>query len=219
MRMAFADHCRKGVGFMIITISRQFGSGGNRVGRLVAEQLGMPFYDKNIINHVADKLGFSPEYVKQVQEKPTGSFLFSMAMYSYGNAATDGLIPAEMRVSTAQTEFILEKAAEGTGVFVGRCSDYILRERDDVFSVFIYAEMEHRVKNIMDRYKISEKEAIKLIQQTDKRRAMFYNTNTHHRWGTKESYHLMLDAGKLGFDATVEAVEYCARLYLENKKK
>jgi len=204
---------------MIITISRQFGSGGNRIGRLVAERLNMPFYDKNIINHVADKLGFSPDYVKQVQEKPTGSFLYSMAMYSYGNAATDSLIPAEMRVSTAQTEFILEKAAEGTGVFVGRCSDYILREREDVFSVFVYADMKTRIRNIMDRYGISEKEAIRNIQSTDKRRAMFYNSNTHYRWGTKESYNLMVDSGVLGFDGAVDAVEFCARLFEKQLKK
>lgn len=202
---------------MIITIGRQFGSGGSEIGRIVAEKLNIPYYDKNIIDHVADKLGFSPEYVKQVEEKPTGSFLFSMAMYSYGSAA-DGMVPAELRVSTAQTEFILEKAREGQGVFVGRCSDYILRDRDDVLSVFIYADMTARIRSVMARYNLSEREAIKTIQQTDKRRALYYNTNTQHRWGTKESYNLMLDSGVLGHYGAADAIVYCAKL-IEARRK
>lgn len=204
---------------MIITIGRQFGSGGSGIGRRVAEQLGMPYYDKNIIDHVAEKLGFSPQYVKQVEEKPTGSFLFSMAMYSYATSVTDGLVPAELRVTTAQTEFILEKAAEGTGVFVGRCADYILKGRDDVLNVFIYADMKERVKTVMSRYNITEREAIKNIQQTDKRRALYYNTNTQHRWGAKESYNLMLDRGILGIDGTVEAIKQCVKIIEEKKAK
>lgn len=202
---------------MIITIGRQFGSGGSEIGRIVAEKLNIPYYDKNIIDHVADKLGFSPEYVKQVEEKPTGSFLFSMAMYSYGSAA-DGMVPAELRVSTAQTEFILEKAREGQGVFVGRCSDYILRDRDDVLSVFIYADMTARIRSVMARYNLSEREAIKTIQQTDKRRALYYNTNTQHRWGTKESYNLMLDSGVLGHYGAADAIVYCAKLVEARRK-
>lgn len=202
---------------MIITIGRQFGSGGSEIGRIVAEKLNIPYYDKNIIDHVADKLGFSPEYVKQVEEKPTGSFLFSMAMYSYGSTA-DGMLPAELRVSTAQTEFILEKAREGQGVFVGRCSDYILRDRDDVLSVFIYADMTARIRSVMARYNLSEREAIKTIQQTDKRRALYYNTNTQHRWGTKESYNLMLDSGVLGHYGAADAIVYCAKLVEARRK-
>ena len=202
---------------MIITIGRQFGSGGSEIGRKVAERLNIPYYDKNIIDHVADKLGFSPQYVKEVEEKPTGSFLFSMAMYSYGSAA-DGMVPAELRVSTAQTEFILEKAREGQGVFVGRCSDYILRDRDDVLSVFIYADMTARIRSVMARYNLSEREAIKTIQQTDKRRALYYNTNTQHRWGTKESYNLMLDSGVLGHYGAADAIVYCAKLVEARRK-
>jgi len=196
---------------MIITIGRQFGSGGSEVGRKVAEQLHIPYYDKNIIDHVADKLGFSPQYVKKVEEKPTGSFLFSMAMYSYGQISTEDMIPAELRVSTAQTEFILEKAREGSAVFVGRCADYILRTWDDLFNVFVYADMKTRIKSVMERYNLSEREAVKTIQQTDKRRALYYNTNTQHRWGAKESYHLMLDSGRLGIDGTVAAIVYCCK--------
>ena len=201
----------KGEWTMIITIGRQFGSGGSEIGRMIAEQLQMPYYDKNIIDHVADKLGYSPEYVRQVEERPTGSFLFTMAMYSYGAGAHDGMVPAEMRVSSAQTEFILEKAEEGSGVFVGRCADYILKDRPDVFNVFIYADMKTRIQNVMKRYHLPEREAIKTIQQTDKRRAMYYNSNTQFRWGAKESYHLMLDSCKLGIEGSVAAIEYCCR--------
>ena len=197
---------------MIITIGRQFGSGGSEIGRKLAERMNIPYYDKNIIDHVADKLGFTPQYVERVEEKPTSSFLFSMAMYSYGIGSRQDMIPAELRVSKAQTEFILEKAASGRGVFVGRCSDYILKGRRDVLNVFIYADMRKRVETVMRRYQLSEREAMKSIQQTDKHRAMYYNTNTQHRWGAKESYHLLLDSGYLGIDGTVEAILRCCEI-------
>ena len=204
---------------MIITIGRQFGSCGSEIGRRVAQQLDLPYYDKNIIDHVAEKLGFSPHYVKQVEEKPTGSFLFSMAMYSYGTPMSDGLVPAELQVSTAQAEFILEKAQSGKGVFVGRCADYLLKNRKDVFNVFIYADMPTRVRSVMERYHMEERQAIRTIQQTDKRRATYYNTNTQHRWGARESYNLLLDSGVLGVDGTVAAIEYCAKLFEEKYLK
>ncbi len=198
---------------MIITIGRQFGSGGSEIGRKLAERLGLPYYDKNMIDHVAEKLGFSPQYVRQVEEKPTGSFLFSMAMYSYSSSMTDGMVPAELRVSTAQTEYILEKAEEGGGVFVGRCADYILKGRDDVLNVFVYAEMKNRIKTVMDRYHKTERDAIKAIQQTDKKRSLYYNTNTQRRWGDKESYNLLIDSGKLGIEGSVDLLESYYRLF------
>ena len=182
---------------MIITIGRQFGSGGSEIGRKVAERLNIPYYDKNIIDHVADKLGFSPQYVKEVEEKPTGSFLFSMAMYSYGSAA-EGMVPAELRVSSAQTEFILEKAREGQGVFV-------------------YADMAMRIRSVVARYNLSEREAIRTIQQTDKRRALYYNTNTQHRWGARESYDLLLDSGVFGLEGTVDVIVHSCKI-LEAKR-
>lgn len=202
---------------MIITIGRQFGSRGSEIGRMVAQQLDLPYYDKNMIDHVADKLGFSPQYVRQVEEKPTSSFLFSMAMYSYGTPMNDGLIPAELQVSTAQAEFIMEKAQEGKGVFVGRCADYLLKNRKDVYSVFVYADMPTRVRTVMARYNLEERKAIRTIQQTDKRRAAYYNTNTQHRWGARESYNLLLDSGVLGMEGTVAAIEYCAKIFAQQR--
>ena len=202
---------------MIITIGRQFGSSGNRIGRIVAEQLGIPFYDKNIIEHVAEKLGFSPQYVKQVAEKPTGSFLFSMAMHTYGTSMGDGLVPAELQVSTAQAEFILEKAKLGTGVFVGRCADYLLKDRKDVFRVFVHANMKSRIETVMSRYGIEERQAVRMVQQTDKRRASYYNTNTQQRWGAKESYDLLVDSGTFGMDGAVAIIEYAAKQFEEKQ--
>ena len=191
---------------MIITIGRQFGSCGSKIGRKLADFLDVPYYDKNMIDDVAERLGFSPEYIKQVEEKPTSSFLFNMAMYSYGGINSNGMLPAELRVSTAQTEFILEKAATGKGIFVGRCADYLLKGRDDVLRVFIYADMTSRIRNVVERYHISDREAIKVIQQTDKRRASYYNNNTQNRWGDKESYDMLLDSGVLGIDGCVDLI-------------
>lgn len=191
---------------MVITIGRQFGSGGSEIGRRVAEQLGIPYYDKNIIDHVADKLGLSPQYVSRVEEKPTGSFLYSMAMYTYGTATDSGILPTELQISSAQSEFILERAEEGDCVIVGRCADYILRNRSDVLNVFIYGEMQDRIKTVMERYHLGEREAVRIITQTDKRRAMYYNTNTQRRWSARESYHLLVDSSRFGIDGAVKLI-------------
>lgn len=206
---------------MIITIGREFGSGGSEIGRKLAERLQLPCYDKNMIEHVADKLGFSPEYVRKVEESPTSSFLFSIAMYSYGGynagAAADGVVPAELQVTAAQTELILEKAQEGPCIFVGRCADYLLKDRHDVLRVFIYAEGKARIEHIMKRYDLTEKEALRAIQQTDRQRAAYYNANTQARWGARESYDLMLNSTALGIDGTVDLLEACYRAKVEKK--
>jgi len=198
---------------MVITIGRQFGSGGSEIGRRVAEQLGIPYYDKNMIDDVANRLGLSPQYVSQVEEKPTGSFLYTMAMSTYGAITDTGVVPAELQISTAQTEFILEQAEKGDCVIVGRCADYILKSRTDVINVFIYGEMQDRIKTVMERYNLSEREAVRTIAQTDKRRAMYYNTNTQRRWGSRESYHLLLDSSRFGIDGAVNLI--CAAFQAE----
>jgi len=200
---------------VIITIGREFGSGGSEIGRKLSERLGIPYYDKNMIEQVAEKLGFSPEYVRKVEETPTGSFLFSMAMYTYGGynagATDEGVVPAELQVTAAQTEYILEKAAEGDCIFVGRCADYLLKGRHDVLRVFICADAKARLEHVMERYKLTEKEALRAISQTDRKRAAYYNANTQCRWGARESYDLILNSTALGIDGAVDLLEACYR--------
>ena len=111
---------------MIITIGRQFCSGGSEIGRKLSERLGIPYYDKNLYEHAAENSGFSPRYVREIEETPTGSFLYSLAMFPYVDFGADNMIPSGILISADQTEYILEKAKEGPCIFVGRCADSIL---------------------------------------------------------------------------------------------
>lgn len=204
---------------MIITIGRQFCSGGSEIGRKLSERLGIPYYDKNLYEYAAKHNGFSAKYVREIEETPTGSFLYTMAMYPYTEFGMDNMIPAGIMISADQTNYILEKSKEGPCIFVGRCADNVLRERDDLLNVFVYADVKTRVKRAMERYNISEKEATKSVQQTDKYRASYYNMSCHNKkWGMKESYNLMLDSGALGIDGAVDIIEKAYLAMTERKK-
>ena len=200
---------------MIITIGRQFCSGGSEIGRKLSERLGIPYYDKNLYEHAAENSGFSPRYVREIEETPTGSFLYSLAMFPYVDFGADNMIPSGILISADQTEYILEKAKEGPCIFVGRCADSILSDRNDVLNVFIYSSTDIRLKRAMERYNLSEKEAAKAIQQTDKHRASYYNMNSDKKWGMKESYHMLLDSGTLGIDGVVDILE---KIYKDKTK-
>ena len=197
----------KGDGKMIITIGRQFCSGGSEIGRKLSERLGIPYYDKNLYEYAAKQRGFSTKYVKEIEETPTGSFLYSLAMFPYVDFGADNMIPSGIAIAADQTNYILEKAKEGPCIFVGRCADSILSDRKDVLNVFIYADSKTRIERAKERYGLSEKEAAKSIQQTDKYRASYYNMNSNKKWGMKESYHIMLDSGMLGIDGVVDILE------------
>ncbi len=197
---------------MIITIGRQFCSGGSEIGRKLSERLGIPYYDKNLYEYAAKNNGLSEKYVHRIEEMPTSSFLYSMAMYPYTDFGSDNMIPNGVVIAADQSNFILEKAKEGPCIFIGRCADDVLRNRSDVLNVFIYSDMEKRVKRAVERYNISEKEAVKSITQTDKCRASYYNMScTKKKWGMKESYHLLLDSGTLGIDGVVDIIEKAYR--------
>lgn len=200
---------------MIITIGRQFCSGGSEIGRKLSERLGIPYYDKNICEFAAKNRGLSERYVGEIEETPTGSFLYSMAVFPYADFGADSLMPSGIAITADQTRFILEKASEGPCIFVGRCADSVLEERTDVLNVFIYADAKTRLERAMKRYGISEKEAMKSIQQTDKSRASYYNMNSRKKWGMKESYHLMLDSGALGIEGIVDILE---KIYKDRTK-
>ena len=204
---------------MIITIGRQFCSGGSEIGRKLSERLGIPYHDKNLYEYAAKSSGLSENYVRQVEETPTSSFLYSMAMYPYTEFGADNMIPNGIVITADQSNFILEKAKEGPCIFVGRCAEDVLKNRKDVLNVFVYADMESRVMRAMERYNISEKEAMKSINQTDKCRASYYNMNcTRKKWGMKESYHLLLDSGTLGIDGVVDVIERAYRSMEEKNK-
>ena len=193
---------------MIITIGRQFSSGGSEIGRKLSEKLGIPYFDKNILKYAAEANGLSEEYVQSIEEKPSATFLYSMAMVPYAEfGGMPNMLPVSASVSADQSEFILKKAEEGPCIFVGRCADSVLEKRDDVLNVFIYSSLENRIERAKSRYGLTEKEASRSIQQTDKKRAAYYNMHSgDKKWGVKESYHMMLDSGTLGIDGVVDII-------------
>ncbi len=189
----------------IITISREFGSGGRSIGRLVAERLGYRFYDRELVNKVAERSGFSPEFVEESGEYASArsSLLFALATAS--QHSVNGLSTHD-RLYITQTKVIEELAQEGNCVIVGRCADYVLRERKDCLHVFICSDMESRAKHILERYGESDKSPIKRLTEKDQKRKVYYKNYTGRPWGQAQNYDLCLNSGVLGTDTCVELI-------------
>ncbi len=193
----------------IITFGRQFGSGGHEVAKKVSEMLGIPYYDKELIAHAAKKSGLSENLFEGLDEKPTNSFLYSLVMgLQLGNSSyyRYGDITDVDNIFRIQSQAIKEIADEGPCVIVGRCADYILRDRENLVKVFIHAGMDFRTKRVMERDDMKEKAAIDYITKSDKRRASFYNFYTNGVWGSVDNYNLSVDTEKLGIDKSAELI-------------
>ncbi len=199
---------------MVVTIGRQFGSGGRRIGKALAERLGVAFYDKKLITLVAQKSGLDPDFIRSIDEKATNSLLYSL---SIGAAATlengfrlDPQIPMNDRLFLLQHDIIRQISADPC-VIVGRCSDYILREREDCLKVFIYADIEKREEYAKKHYKIPDNKVNSIIHKTDKSRANYYNYYASGKWGSPENYDLCINSGTLGAKGTVDLIEFCLK--------
>ena len=193
----------------VITIGREFGSGGLDVGRMLSKQLNVNCYDKELLAMAAKESGLCQEIFESHDEKPTNSFLYSLVMdtYSFGySSAAFTDMPINHKVFLAQFEAVKKLAAEGPCVMVGRCADYALSELSNCFSVFIHSDMESRIRRIAQKYGMKDNKARDAIQKTDKSRSSYYNYYTNKRWGDASSYHLSIDSGKLGIDQTVECI-------------
>ena len=180
----------------IITISRQFGSGGRFIGEEVAKQLGISYYDKNIIEKIAEKSGLAPEYIEKNGELSPGRGVFSDAFS--GRDLTGKSVEDELY--EVQRKIILELVQKGPCVIIGRNADYILRDRDDVVNVFICGNQPEKQQRICKLYDVSEKEAIKLMKEVDKRRMANYNLYTDQKWGQASNYSLCLNSSQLGYE-------------------
>lgn len=194
----------------IITIGREYGSGGHEIGERLAEDYNIPFYDKELIARAAKESGISEELFQVVEEQQTTSFLYSLAMgaYSYASrVSAAGTVSMSDRLFLIQTDLIKKIADEGSCVIVGRCADYILREREDVVSVFIYSDLENRIDKICLRENISDKKARDLVNKMDKKRSSYYNYYTNKKWGRNENIHMSIDSSVLGIDGTVELIK------------
>lgn len=199
----------------VITIGREFCSGGADIGHLIADHFGIPCYNKTILDKSAEELQFDKALVEKYDERPH-SIWRGMTGYQYGYSWYAGdpalMQPINESVANAQFSAIRRFAEEGPCVLIGRCADYVLRERDDVFNVFIRADLEKRVARGQRLYELSEGDALKLIRRTDKIRASYYESHTDKKWGDSGEFDLIVDSGRLGLEPAAEviirAVEY-----------
>ena len=191
----------------IITISREFGSGGRFIGEEVAKKLGIAYYDKNIIGQIAEKSGLSPEYIQENAELSPKKGLFA---YAFSGRDITGKSVEDM-VYEAQTNIILDLAEKEPCVIIGRNADYILKDRDDVLNVFIHGDMPEKIQRITGLYNVEEKEAVKMMADTDKRRRTNYNFYTDQNWGKASNYTLCLNSSQLGYDRCEMIIMECVK--------
>ena len=189
----------------IITISREFGSGGRFIGEEVAKKLGIAYYDKNIINDIAEKSGLSPEYVQKNAELSPKKGLFA---YAFAGRDITGKSVEDM-VYEAQRKVILELAEKEPCVIIGRNADYILKDRDDVLNVFIHGDTPEKIQRITRLYNVEEQKAVKMMADIDKRRMANYNFYTNQKWGKADNYTLCLNSYQLGYDRCEKIIMEC----------
>ena len=191
----------------IITISREFGSGGRFIGEEVAKKLGIAFYDKNIISQIAEKSGLSPDYIQESAELSPKKGLFAYALA--GRDITGRSV--EDMVYETQRKVILELARKEPCVIIGRNADYILKDRDDVMNVFIHGDMSEKTQRIMRLHNVEAQEAAKMMADTDKRRMTNYNFYTDQKWGKASNYTLCLNSSQLGYDRCEALITECVK--------
>lgn len=191
----------------VITISRQYGSGGREIGEKLAGKLGIPFYDKELISRAAKESGFSETVFENVERKATNSLLYSIAMgmNAYGNHDIGFTnLSLDDQVYLAQSNVIREIAKEGPGLIVGRCADYVLRDCKNVIHVFIWADLDYRKERAIRLYNLPEEKAEENILKIDKGRANYYNYHASEKWGRTENYHISIRSDYVGIDNSVE---------------
>ena len=186
----------------VITIGRQYGSGGSELGQILADKLGYAFYDKEIIEMTAGTTGYSSNYVGEHQESLTNSLLYDLVNHMYTFPETES--PKD-KIFDAQSKVIREIAAKGHCVIVGRCADQILKDRTDCLNVFLHAPLTNRIKRVLDKKSLTEKEAKNLILKEERRRADNYHYYTRQIWGASANYHLSLDTA-LGYDYVLNVI-------------
>ena len=191
----------------IITISREFGSGGRFIGEEVAKKLGIAYYDKNIISQIAEKSGLSPDYIQESAELSPKKGLFAYALA--GRDITGRSV--EDMVYETQRKVILELARKEPCVIIGRNADYILKDRDDALNVFIHGDMLEKIQRISQLYRVTEQEAVKMMADTDKRRMTNYNFYTDQKWGKASNYTLCLNSSQLGYDRCEAIIMECVK--------
>lgn len=190
----------------VITISRQYGSGGSLIGQRLAKELGIPFYDNDLITLAAQKSGYHEEIFKNVDEQAGSSLLYTLAMY--GNV-TSGItsLPLNDQLFLIQSNIIRELAQQGPCVIVGRCGNYVLEKHPNCINIFIHADLKSRITRATTEYGLDQHKAEITLIKTDKRRATYYNYYTGQKWGRAENYHLCLDSGAIGLEGAQAVIK------------
>ena len=198
---------------MVITVGRQYGSGGREIGTALANRFGIAYYDDLLLKEAAAESGLCEELLRSFDERPK-SFLYSVAIdpfsFGMGGAGVRGSIEQQVYLATYDT--IKKLADQGPCVLIGRCADYVLKDRDDVINLFVTAPLESRIKRVAARNDISEDEAKERIRKKDKDRAAYYNFYSAKEWGDAKSYDLCIDSSLLGIDGTVDLLEAMLKL-------
>ena len=198
----------------IITISRQYGSGGRYIGRKLAEALDIPFYDKEIILRSAEESGISREIFEQLEEKPTNSLLYSLSLNAglLRGGTVSPELPLSDQVFLIQSEIIRKMANQGPCVIVGRCSEYVLRDRTDCINVFLYSTMEDRIARATTYYGLPLEKAKEKLAKMDKKRASYYNFYTNKKWDALQNYDLTIDTSRFTIDQAIDMIIDAAKL-------
>lgn len=200
---------------VIITIGRQFGSGGLEVGKKVAKRLNIDFYDKELISIAAKESGFTESIFEKADEAPSNSFLYSVVMGSYPMNSlffqNNDLLTND-KLFNIQSNVIRKISKDKSCVIVGRCSDYILRDEKNIVRVFLRANMEMRKQRVQTEYNIKEGNIENIIEKKDKKRASYYNYYTGNEWSSLENYDIILNTSKIGIDNTVETIINYAKM-------
>lgn len=200
---------------IIITIARQYGSGGREIGEKVASLLGIPLYDKQLITDAASRGNLNESVIKRTDESAANSLLYTLAMGSnvLGTTMQFGYkMPINDKLFILQSEVIKEYAKAGSCVIIGRCSDYVLREEKNVMRVFVYGDLEHRKERVALRHpELKSSQLIDIINKTDKRRASYYNFYTGNKWGKFDNYDIAINSSTLGVSATAHMLATYAK--------
>ncbi|MGN1132367.1 MAG: AAA family ATPase [Ruminococcus sp.] len=194
----------------IITVARQFGSGGREIAKALADELGIDFYDKELISMAAKESGMSPEVFEKIDEQATNSLLYSLSMglYNFGNGfSAMGDLPVNDKLYIIQHKMIKKLADKGPCVILGRCGDYVLKDYDNVVSIFINADMDYRKEHAIKYHNVDPRRAEQVVNKADKNRANYYSFYSGQKWGQAQNYDLCINSGRMTRDDAVSLIK------------
>ena len=204
---------------LIITIARQYGSGGREIGEKIAAALGIPLYDKEIIKDVAAQGDLHVDVIKKSEETAANSLLYTLAMGSnvFGASMAFGYkMPLNDKLFILQSDIIKGYAKEGSCVIIGRCADYVLRDESNILRIFVFGDLDHRKERVMQRHPdVTSAQVVDIINKTDKRRSSYYNFYTGQKWGKFDNYDLTVNSSTLGIDGVVSSIVDIAKKMMD----